>query len=287
MREIYVSTTFIKDKSSVFKAIDLLKKIKVKNVEIGSNHKYQKNITRLKKYQFNYFVHNYFPVPKKDFIVNIASNNDQIRKKSINHIKKSISFTKFVGGKLYTFHPGFFSDPSGASIDKTNYDFLFKKKFFFDQKYKKNSYKKMVISIKEIIRYSKKHKVNIAIETEGSFKSKDHLMMQLPKDFTFFRKNFSHKDIGINLNLAHLNLAAKAFKFKKTRFVNSIKKYIVAVELSHNYKNEDSHKPLLKNSWYFKFINSHIPKGVPIILEFRNSRIDDVKSSIRLIKKLN
>ena len=31
----------------------------------------------------------------------------------------------------------------------------------------------MVTSIKEIIRYSKKHNVNIAIETEGSFKSKD------------------------------------------------------------------------------------------------------------------
>ena len=40
------------------------------------------------------------------------------------------------------------------------------------------SRKLMVKSIKEIIKYSKKEKVKIAIESEGSVNSKNHLLMQ-------------------------------------------------------------------------------------------------------------
>tara|TARA_B100001057_G_scaffold474854_1_gene540954 strand:+ start:8399 stop:9259 length:861 start_codon:yes stop_codon:yes gene_type:complete len=286
MREIFVSTTFIRDKTSVFKAIKLLKKIKVKNIELGSNHIYEKSFIELKNYKFNFFVHNYFPVPKKDFVINIASINEKIRKKSIRQIKKSILFTKFIGGGLYTFHPGFYSDPKGARLNDKNYDFLWNKKRI-DRKLKKDSYRRMIISIKEIVKFSKKNKVRIAIETEGSIKAKDHLMMQLPSEYKNFKKSFSPKELGINLNLAHLNLASKTFKFDKKKFINSIKKYLVAVELSHNYKNEDSHKPIKKGSWYISFIKKNVPQNIPIILEFRNSKINEIINSINLIKRTN
>ena len=90
-------------------------------------------------------------------------------------------------------------------------------------------------------------------------------------------------EIGINLNLAHLNLASKSFKFDKSKFLNLIKKNLKLVEISHNYGTIDSHKPLKKKGWYIKFLKK-IPTNVPIIIELRNSNIKQIKSSINIIK---
>ena len=46
---IYISTTFTKDNSSIKKSLNKLKKFKINNVELGSNHKYEKNYNFIKK----------------------------------------------------------------------------------------------------------------------------------------------------------------------------------------------------------------------------------------------
>ena len=93
------------------------------------------------------------------------------------------------------------------------------------------SWKFMISSIKKIVRYAKKENIKIAIETEGSINSKDHLLMQRPKEYVKFFKIFKKNDIGINLNIGHLNLASKAFKFNKMNFINKVSNRIVAMEL--------------------------------------------------------
>ena len=112
----FVSTTFIKDNSRVKNALEKLYKNSIFNIELGSNHSHEKNYEYIKNYKVNYCVHNYFPIPKKNIVVNIASQNKMIRKKSLLHVKNSITFSKKINARLYTFHPGFLTDPNGANI---------------------------------------------------------------------------------------------------------------------------------------------------------------------------
>ena len=109
LNNIFVSTTFLKDQKKATEALSLCKKNK-----------------------FRYLVHNYFPVPKKSFVVNIASLDKELRERSINHIISSIKFADKINASLYTFHPGFLSDPKPSIGSKINYDFIFT--------YKKNNY---------------------------------------------------------------------------------------------------------------------------------------------------
>jgi len=278
IKKIYVSTTFIKDKQTVLQAINKLKSIKIKNVEIGSNHSYERNYLNLKKFNMNLLIHNYFPVPKEEIIINVASQNKEIRKKSIKQIKKSIKYAKKNNAKLYTFHPGFISDPISSSKKKKNYDFLWKDKA--DKK--KIAWLNMIKSIREIVKFSKKLKFPICIETQGSIKNKDKLLMQKPIEFKKFYKLFDPRDIGINLNLAHLNLASKAFKFDKFKFIQEIKKYVVAIEMSHNYGRIDNHLPLKKDSWYLSVAKNKDFNNIPKILEFRNTPLSEIKKSYNL-----
>ena len=250
-------------------------------VEIGSNHCYEKNYSYLLDYKFEYIIHNYFPIPKKSFVVNIASFNDEIRDMSIKHIKGAIDFCKKINAKLYTFHPGFITDPKGSNLTEGNYDFLWDDTRL---NYKNNSIVKSLMynSLDKIIDYVSLKDVRIAIETEGSLSKKNHLLMQQPVEYEQLMARYSSSDIGVNLNIGHLNLASKAFGFSRSKFIDLIDNYIVAMELSHNNRIEDQHLPLRPNEWYWNTIFDSRFDKVFQILEFRNTSIKIIKDNIKL-----
>ena len=62
------------------------------------------------------------------------------------------------------------------------------------EKNKKKNYSKsfsfMINSLKKIARFCQKHKIKVAIETEGSYEKKDLLLMQKPSEYIEFFKHF-------------------------------------------------------------------------------------------------
>ena len=109
--------------------------------------------------------------------------------------------------------------------------------------------------------------------------------MQQPEEYDEFMINYSSGDIGINLNIGHLNLAANAFDFKRQDFVDLIQNYIVAMELSHNDGVEDQHLPLQQESWYWDLIFDPRFEDVFKIIEFRNTPILGIVKNIHMIKE--
>ncbi len=85
MNNIFISTTFLKDNSLLKEALSQCKKYEIKGVEIGSNHCYEEDFNYISEFPFQFLVHNYFPIPKESFVLNIASFDEAIRKRSIDH----------------------------------------------------------------------------------------------------------------------------------------------------------------------------------------------------------
>ena len=276
LKNIFVSTTFAKDNSKISDVLWICKKANISNIELGSNHIYENNFKEIiKQYNFRFIVHNYFPIPRKGFVVNIASSNKHIRNLSLRHIRKAINFCRETNSRLYSFHPGFIVDPIIASKSKKNYDFIWKNKN--SNKNYNLAFKNMLSSLKKIVNFAKRKRVKVAIETEGSIKKRNLLLMQKPEEYQELFKYFLPNDLGINLNIGHLNLASKAFNFSKLGFVKELKSYILAIELSHNNGLEDQHLPLKKNEWYLKIINDPDFSKIYKILEFRNTNIKKIK----------
>ena len=283
--KVAVSTTFVPDSSELIYALELLNKGNIDIVELGSNHCYEGDYSYLERFNFKYLVHNYFPIPKESFIVNIASLNNKIRLKSINHIKKAIEFCENIGAHLYTFHPGFMMDPDGSNISSVNYDFQWDE----NQIKKSNfNYAKLLMynSLDEIIPFARKKSVKIAIETEGAVKKKDYLLMQQPREYKEFISKYTPQEIGINLNIGHLNLAANGFKFGKEEFVDLVQDYVVAMELSHNNGIEDQHLPLETDGWYWPLINDRRFKNIYKILEYRNTPAETIITNMELFRNI-
>jgi len=279
---LFVSTTFNYDDTPLQDALNKCQEIGIQAVEIGSNHCFENNYDYIFNYQFQYLVHNYFPIPKKPFVLNIASLNKNIRERSLNHIKKAIDFCSRINAHLYTFHPGFLTDPTDSNNTKYNYDFQWDEKQLHNKNYELAK-KYMYNALDEVAKYAQSKELAIAIETEGSLNKKNHLLMQKPDEYLEFMDKYNKDDIGINLNIGHLNLAANAFDFKRSMFIDLIQNYIVAMELSHNDGQEDQHLPLEKETWYWDIILDERFNNSYKILEFRNTLIEDIQKNIKLI----
>lgn len=284
MINLSVSTTFLSDGRRLQEALEMCKESGIESVEIGSNHCYEESYGYLSNYNFEYLVHNYFPIPQNSFVLNIASFNEEIRIMSIKHIKRAIDLCAEINSKLYTFHPGFLTDPKGSNQTISNFDFQWDKNQLLVSNYSK-AIDLMYFSLDEVVAYALSKKIKIAIETEGSLNKKDHLLMQHSKEYEEFMEKYSNSDIGINLNIGHLNLAANAFDFHRFEFVNLIQNYIVAMELSDNDGIEDQHLPLQKNAWYWKIILDPYFESVYKILEFRNTQISGIVKNIHMIQE--
>jgi|TARA_B100001971_G_scaffold149931_1_gene139054 sugar phosphate isomerase/epimerase len=284
MNNLSISTTFLPDGKSLYDALRICDSLDLQSVEIGSNHCFERNYDYINDFSFNYLLHNYFPIPESSFVLNIASFDKGIRDRSLRHIIKAIDFCDYIGGHLYTFHPGFLTDPKGSNKSNKNYDFQWDKNQIDNKNFIKVK-ELMYRTLDKVIHYAQSKNVTIAIETEGSLNKKEHLLMQRPEEYIDFMSNYENSDIGINLNIGHLNLAANAFEFKREDFVELISDYMVAMELSHNNGYEDQHLPLCAEKWYWTIINDIRFKHTYKIMEFRNTKISDIVKCIELFNK--
>ena len=280
--QLFLSTTFYGIiNSDISKALEGLDTLDIDGIELGSTHAYQSNIGNIisKNWVGRIVTHNFFP-PMKDveFVMNIASDDIDIRNKSVNHAVFCIKFAASIGAEVYTVHPGFTAKPDIHKNTNYTYDFSFN-----DEKVdKKISFVNMVKSLKLLIKIAKKNKIRLAIETEGSLTKTGVLLMESMDEydqiFSIFRE-----DIFLNLNLAHTRFASIEHGFKVKEFIKKYYEKIILVEISHNNGKVDQHLPLVGDSYVFDYL--HLLPDVPCILEFRNSTINQIKYSISLMRK--
>ena len=92
-------------------------------------------------------LHNYFPPEKTGLVINLASNNKIIRKKSIEFIKNNIDLSLKLNSPIYSFHSGFCIDPIKKDLGQIQNKYK-----FID---KKIAIKNFHDSLFELLQYSK------------------------------------------------------------------------------------------------------------------------------------
>ena len=135
-----------------------------KNIEF-SGGKFIKNFNeKIKFYKDNTQIHNYFPPPKKPFVLNLSSKNKTISSRSIKFVKKNIINSKKIGSKFYSFHAGFRIDPNFKDLGKQiNRGMLITKKEALNIFYKR---------VIELSKFAKKYGIKLFIENNVISKKK-------------------------------------------------------------------------------------------------------------------
>ena len=154
---IYFSiSSFSKD--DPIKSIKYLNSIGIKNIELSAGKKIknlEKKIISLSK-ENNFVVHNFFPPNNPDLVLNLASTNKDIIRKSMSHYKKVIELTKKINAKFFSLHAGFTIDPNYKELGKLLYE--------HKRTNRKVHIANYITNLKKIAKLSKKFNLNILIE---------------------------------------------------------------------------------------------------------------------------
>ncbi len=284
---IYVSTTYLGDGSQVQDALRDLEKLKIKNVELGSNHTFVKKNKLDLKTNTKYIVHNYFPPEEKDFILNIASSRPQVRNRSIAFIKSSIIWCQKNDIRFYTIHPGFFAEAissMGHGEQKRNFDLNFDKKSI-EFKNRKRTLEETTRIIKHLYDFANS-RTQLLIENQGSITSHNFTLFDSYDELKKLKENVGEK-LKFNFNLAHACLSGIDVTDKKI-FLEFYKNspFFEVSEINGIY---DSHLTLEQgNGRVLKLLKSYkelfLRKN--IILEYRNIKAQDLLKSYKFISAL-
>lgn len=277
--KIYISTGLNK-RFLTSKLLDIFRKNKIKNVELSSGLYETGILKKLKKEKkIDLLLHNYFPVPKKPFIINLASTNNKIFKKSFEHLKKAILYSSKLKLKYFSFHAGFLVDPKVKDFGKTLPKQIMNKK----SKILKLFIKRLNI----LSKFAKKKDVMILIENNvltkknlNRFDKNPFLMTKLEE----CKKIMINTDENVRLlvDVAHLKISSKTLNYDPVKYLEKLDKWIEAYHLSDNNGVEDENKNLTVKSWFWKHLKDNAKYCT---LELRDLSIKNIYSQLDLCKR--
>ncbi len=277
---IFVSSAALKN-HSISKVSSKFKNAGIENIEF-SGGVYEGNILKkLKKVkkQQNILIHNYFPRPKKDFVLNLASENKIIFRKTESFIKKSILFCSRLKIKYYSFHAGFLIDPKIKMLGKKI------KKVKLQNR--KKTLNKFIKRVNVLAKFAKKKNVHLLIENNVlsrknylEFKSNPLLMTSHSEMIKIMKS--TPKNVNLLIDMGHLKVSAKTLKFNKEETLKKVNKWIKGYHLSENNGLEDSNKIFNSKSWFFKNLKRNIDY---ISVEIYIKNLKSIKSQVNLVRK--
>jgi len=277
---VSISTGGFKDLTGL-QAAKFLQKNDIHFIEL-SGGKYSNNQLKelLKlRHEMSLRVHNYFPPPKLPFVLNLASNDDKILKKTISHIKNSINLAKQFGGEYYSFHAGFRLDPNFKLLGKK-----FKKIKITNREECLKNFTKQVLKISN---FAKKNGIKILIENNvctqknfDRFGENPFLLTNYLEVEKFFK--LMPNNVRLLIDVAHLKVSAKTEKIDPIKSLMKMNRYVGGYHFSDNDGKIDSNKPFKSNSWFFPYIKKNLSY---YSAEIYNENPKKLRQQIKIINK--
>ena len=277
---IYVSTSCLSNKYILLQTLDIYSELGITNVELGVCKEYIGDVTKLlKKHDFSYIVHHYFPPPKNPFIVNLASQNKQILRRSTNQIMKSIDFCTDFNIDLFSFHAGFRIDPD------INLKFNFNNISEYETSF--NTFRESVV---EIVDYAERMDIKVAIENNVLSEynlinghNKLLLMCELG-EFERLFEEISSKNLGALLDIGHLKVNANLLKFDANEFIYKLKDKIFAVHIHENNGRVDEHRCPIEGDWSLGIAENYFRNSeIPTVLECKCNNKHELENVVALL----
>jgi len=287
MKMIFVSTSCLRERS-VKKVLQEYAEFGIKNIELGSSHKYEPGIEEFlrtyKREDVNLIIHSYFPAPEQDFAMNLASQNPEILRKSMEQAKKAIDLCHALDFKLYSINPGMRVNPDPNSF---GHGLVYDRIAGYEE-----SFQVFTSSIREICDYAMRFGINIAVENhelseKNLVRGKNELLiMTEAEEFIRLVKEVNKRNLGILVDLGHLNVTSRTLNFDKDGFVDKLRKYVSIFHLHTNDGLSDQHKPVEASSWGLQILKQRkFDSSVPIVIESKHDSVEDILKTKRIIEE--
>lgn len=227
------------------KRLDIFAKNNFKSIELSGGFEFEYDVLQKlkilkKKHNFKYLIHNYFPPPKKNFVINLASSDSDLRRKSIEHCIKSINLCRELEIPLYSFHAGFCLDIKIKNLNNKilygKYDRDKSKYFFFKSFEVLNKYSQ---DIEIYIENNVFNNLNL-----NQLSNLNPFLMSNSSEIIQFKKQI---DFKLLLDIAHLYVSSKTLNLNFDDEIFNLKDFSDYLHISNNNGLHDQNLGLNKD----------------------------------------
>lgn len=282
---VYVSSSCIK-KNSIVEVIQRLVDNGFRNIELSGGTDYYDGIqmdliNMRKKYQLQYTCHAYFPPPIDPFVVNLASCNDQIYQKSIEHYDNCIELLKEIECNILSVHSGFMieikKDEIGGKLNKI---------IVYD---KREAYSRFCYAYERLSKKCKEYNIMLYLENNvlsyenyENFGYANYFMMTDYESIMYMNKQI---DFNLLLDLGHLYVSTKTLGLDYKEECQRLKKYVRWIHISENNGICDEHNSLTGCSRILEEYRNIYAPGINVTLEAVTD-MDGILQSMNLLETL-
>lgn len=281
---IFISSSCSK-KQTIKGSIEEILQHGFSNIELSGGTQYypdlEEDIQDLQqKLNVNFLLHNYFPPPKKDFILNLASLNDDIFNQTIAHCKRAIDLSIKLGCEKYAVHAGFFVDIKLNEIGKK----LSKDKLFDIQQ----ATDRFCNTFLDLVDYTK-GKVTLYLEnnviSDANYRTFNQVNPFLLTDYQSYIELKELIEFDILLDVGHLKVSCHTLRRSLDEDLGHLINCTDYIHISDNNGSQDENKGLLNGAPLLSSLNKYDLSGKLLTLEIYES-FETIRNSYENIQTI-
>jgi sugar phosphate isomerase/epimerase len=230
-------------------------------------------------------IHNYFPPPDVPFTLNLASADDEIRRRSIALCMTAIDLCERVGASYYSVHSGFahdfkpaelgHSDAQAAALSATGTD-------------RQAAYRRFRDCVRIVSDHAAAKGIDLLLENNVAaprlieMAGFNPLLMVEADEILDCLDDIGRPNVRLLLDVAHLMVSSNALGFDPREFIDRVGPRVEALHVSDNDGYRDQNLMTTAESWYLPALRSFGDRD--IVIESYNLTPSQILSQIDLIE---
>lgn len=223
--------------------------------------------------------HNYFPAPLEPFVLNLASSNDDIRSKSIEHCINGLRIAKSSSSPFFSAHIGFCIDPNPHELGR---------ELKFENVVNKARHRELFInSTKIILEEAINLEIGFLIEnnviTKFNIKNGVNPLLGCCSDeIISILDEINSPNLGLLLDTAHLKVSCATLNLDLMSEVFKLENYIKCIHHSDNEGQIDNNLKLEQEYWFLPFMDKF--DKIPHVIEVKQIDTPLIFSQIKILE---
>jgi len=236
--------------------------------------------------QYRFLIHNYFPPPLEPFVLNLAATDKYTLQTSRDHCCRAINLCVTVGSPFYSVHSGFAINLTPDLLGQPERQSKLESKLIIKPE---TAFEIFAESIRFLSEYAETRGVGLLVEnnvvTIAHVQEGKETMFLMTKADEIMKllTEVSNSNLGVLVDVGHLNVSASALKYNPESFISRIKPYIKAFHLSDNDGLADQNCPVSNSSWFWPVV-AQFPDAT-VILEAYNLTPNKISQQTMLLTR--
>ena len=281
---VFVSSTALTART-VPEAVAECERRGLSQLELTSSFPYYpgipEEILAMRRRGMRLLLHNYFPPSAQGFVLNLASANPTILKRSIEHCRTALVLSAEIGAPFFSVHAGFSVDPQPSELGRRLAPEA--------RRSKEDAIKVFYDTIARLCETAET--LGVALLIENNVVSRDNLVNGrndlllgvIADDFHALFETVSSGSLGMLLDVGHLKVSACALGFDAGHTVSEVRRYVRALHLSDNDGHVDNNQAFGRDAWFLPHL-SLFPEAL-FVIETRPLEPSALEACMRIVEE--